>query len=127
MFLSTNLLGFFVRGFFPPLEIQKLGNNTSEVLQQEIKKFRSTNKIVNIVAFLLIIGYFYLLSHFWNIGITIVAGLIMIARLPDLLWEIKTGKKITIHSAPKSKLGLISSILLWGALPLLYYFLYLFK
>ena len=129
MFLSINLLGLLVRGFFINPELEKLKSESHEFIKQEIEKDQRANKWINVVAFLLILGYLYATFHFWNIGVTAVAIVLMIVRLPDLLWEIKTGKKITIglaRSMPKNALYFITTFLSWAALPALYYFLYHF-
>jgi hypothetical protein len=126
MFLSTNLLGFFVRGVFISLNLESLKKDTHEFIKQEIKKTQKTNKWITIIAFLLIIFYLYLLYHFGNIGVSMIAILFMIARLPDLLWEIKTGTKIISEFMPKGKVYLITSLILWLLFPLLFYFLYYF-
>jgi len=129
MLLSTNLLGLFVRGLFTNPNLEKLESESHELIKQEIKKTERVGKWLNITAFLAIIGYLYATFHFWNIGVTAVALLLMIVRLPDLIWEIKTGKKITIgvaRSIPKNALYFITTFLNWAALPVLYYFLYHF-
>ena len=126
MLVSTNLLGLFVRGLFVNPEIKKLKAEGHGFIKQEIKKYERAGKWVNITAFLLIIVYLYLTFHFWNIGVTAVAVVLMLARLPDLLREIKTGKKITIYSMPKNTLSFTTTFLTWASLPALYYFLYHF-
>ncbi len=126
MWLSVNLLGFLVRGFFVDPKLEKLKLEGHEFIKQEIEKNQRTNKWINIIAFLLIIGYLYATFHFWNIGITVIALILIITRLPDLLWEIKTGKKITLYTMPKNALGYITTFFDWLALPTLYYFLYHF-
>jgi len=125
MFLSTNLLGLFVRSLFSNPEIDRLQSETSSnILKDEIKKMQYAYKGINITALILIITYLYLLFHFWNIGVMAVAVIIMIGRLPDLVWEIKHGKKIDIKSAPNNVLTFITTFLIWAALPVLYYFIY---
>ena len=126
MLVSTNLLGLFVRGLFVNPAIEKLEAEGHEFIKQEIKKYERTGKWVNITAFLLIVVYLYLTFHFWNIGVTAVAVVLMLARLPDLLWEIKTGKKMTIYSMPHNTFSFITNFLMWASLPALYYFLYHF-
>lgn len=129
MWLSVNLLGLLVRGFFTNPEIEKLKSEGHEFIKQEIKKSQRAENWLNVIAFLAIIGYLYATFHFWNIGVTAVALVLMLVRLPDLLWEIKTGKKITLgvaRSMPKKALFFIDIFLSWAALPALYYFLYHF-
>jgi len=99
------------------------------VIKEEIEKSKRADKWLNLVAFLGIIGYLYATFHFWNIGVTSIALILMFVRLPDLLWEIKTGKKVTRSVAqemPKNVLYFITTFLTFAALPALYYFLYHF-
>lgn len=129
MWLSINLLGLLVRGFFTNPDLEKLKSEGHDIVKQEIEKSERADKWLNLVAFLGIIGYLYATFHFWNIGVTAVALVLMLVRLPDLLWEIKTGKKITTsiaRSMPKNALYYITTFLTFAALPALYYFLYHF-
>ena len=129
MWTSVNLLGLLVRGLFTNPELEKLKENqkTHEFIKNEIAKSQRADKWVNIIALILIIGYLYTLFHFWNIGVVLVAIMIMSSRLPDLLWEIKHGKRIVVKSMPKDALYYITTLLIWGALPILYYSLYIVK
>jgi len=138
MYLSVNLLGYFVRGLFvnPKLDILRLkkeGYNDEFInnsLAMEFKKnepaAKRTNVIITIIALILIIAYIYILFHYWNIGVMAVAIMLMGTRLPDLLWEIKNGKKINLKTIPKNTLSYITTSLDWLGLPILYYFLYIF-
>jgi len=123
MYLSVNLLGFLVRGLFSNPEIDKLRSESHEFIKHEIEKSERADKWINIIALILIITYLYLLLYFWNIGVMIVAIMFIIGRLPDLLWEIKHGRKID-KTASKNAWFYISAILTFGALPVLYYSLY---
>jgi len=124
MFLSTNLLGLFVRGFFISPELEKLKKDSHEFIKQEIEKYEHARNWVNFITLILIIVYLYLLFYFWNIGVMTVGILLMIARFPDLLWEIRTGRKITLDSIPRNKLNFIITSIYWIGFPLLYYFLF---
>jgi len=139
MWLSTNLLGLFVRGLFPNLKVDKIKteiNNLVETdqryqpLKKEVERYEKANKLANFLYFLIIIGYLYATYHFFNIGVTAVAILFMIVRLQDLLWEIKTGQRLNriaaFASIPKNAWYYITSLLSWIALPALYYFLFLY-
>lgn len=129
MWLSVNLLGLFVRGFFTNPDINKLKLEGHDFIKQEIEKSERADKWLNLIAFLCIVGYLYATFHFWNIGFMVVALVLMLARLPDLLWEIKTGEKITtsiVKSMPKNVLYYATTFLTFAALPALYYFLYHF-
>lgn len=125
MYLSVNLLGFLVRGLFSNPELDRLKQEGHEFTKKEIEKSEHADKWINIIALISIVAYFYLLFHFWNIGVVLVAIMLMAGRLSDLLWEIKHGKKIDTKLTPKNALYYIDIFLLWGALPVLYYSLYL--
>ena len=126
MYLSVNLLGLLVRGLFtnPELDRLKSDEKTHEFIKKEIEKSQRADKWVNLTALVLNIIYFYLLFRIWNIGVVAVAVLIMVGRLPDLLWEIKHGKKTDPKLMKKNILYYISAFLPWATLPLLYFSLY---
>lgn len=124
MLISTNLLGLFVRGLFSNPELDKLKQEGHEFIKREVEKSQRAEKWVNITALVLIIVYYYLLFHFWNIGVVAAAIILMIGRLPDLLWEIKHGKKTDPTLMKKNTMYYISSFLPWLALPVLYFSLY---
>jgi len=131
MWLSINLLGLLVRGLFTNPELDKIEAETKhDFIKKEIGKSKRADKWLNLIAFLGIIGYLYATFHFWNIGVTAVAIALMLVRLPDLLWEIKTGQEhnrvASALSMPKNALYYITSFLTFAALPALYYFLYHF-
>ncbi len=118
LFVGTNLLGFIVRSFFPPTY-----TNDTEIhfLNEEIRKLKRAATITTILFSIITISYFYALYYFWNIGIVIVAAILMLSRIPDLLFEIKTGKKVTFKTMPKTAIDVLCTILFWIALPLLWY------
>ncbi len=130
MYLSINLLGLLVRGFFTNSDLEKLKSEGHDFIKQEIKKSERADKWLNVIAFLAIVGYLYATFHFWNMGVTAVALVLMLVRLPDLLWEIKTGQELnrvaSALSMPKNALHYIATFLTLAALPALYYFLYHF-
>lgn len=130
LYLSVNLIGLLARGLFPNPELDRLALEGGEFIKQEVKKAKRGDAFVNIIALILIIAYFYLLFYFWNIGVVAVALMIMTGRLPYLIWEIKNGKKITpaiAQTLPHNAMYYISGFLPWFAVPVLYYFLYIFK
>ena len=139
MYLSINLLGLFVRGLFPNLKLNELKirieesetkDGFSNFIKKEVTKRERADKLLTLSAFLGIIGYLYITFHFWNIGVTAVAIVLMLVRLPSLLWEIKTGQELnrvaSALSMPKNALYYITNLLIFTALPALYYFLYYF-
>lgn len=124
MYLSVNLLGYFVRGLFPPNYDKLKQEQTHEFMKKEVEKIQRADKWVTIIALILIVAYFYSLFHFWNVGVMAVAIIIMAGRLPDLLWEIEHGKRTNPDLMKKNVLYYISAFLPWLGLPVLYYSLY---
>lgn len=124
MILSVNLLGFLVRGLFVDPEINNLKETSNKFIKSEIEKSQHANKTINVLALILIFVYFYLLFHFWNIGIVFAGIIIMVGRLPDLIWEIKHGRKVRPELMNKNALYYISAFLPWLAIPILYFSLY---
>src|SRR3989339_1007382 len=122
MYLSINLIGLLVRGLFTNPKLDKLKTETKyDFIKEEIKKSERADKWINLVAFLGIIGYIYATLHFWNIGVTAVAIVLMLVRLPSLLWEIRTGQQLnrvaSALSMPKNALYYIINFLTFVALP----------
>ncbi len=131
LWLSTNLLGLLVRGLFTNPKLDELKSKTeNDFIKKEIEKSERADKWVNHTAFFAICGYLYATYHFGNIGVFIVAIILMLARLPDLIWEIRTGQQhnrvASALSMPKNALYYITPFLTFAALPALYYFLYHF-
>lgn len=93
MFISTNLIGMLVRGLVLTSEVKKLIAKGNDTFKKVVSEFYKPNEEwrVNIVAFVLITIYLGILFYFWNIGVVVVAVLLIIARVPDLLWEMKHG------------------------------------
>jgi hypothetical protein len=134
MFLSVNLLGLFLRSIFIKPAFEKFKAEADEFIKKEVEKYQNSSKWSALGAFLLIIAYLYATFRLGNIGVTAVAIMIMIGRMPDLLREIKSGYllkrpplKQTMLFLPNNFLTFIATLLLWAAIPLLYYFLYLFE
>lgn len=132
--LSVNLIGLLVRGLFINPEPEKIKSETEhKFIKEEIEKSENADKKINVIAFLLIIGYLYATFHFWNIGITAIAIILMITRLPDLIWEIKNYKngKLSFENAkkllPKDSLSKFMGLVDILLFPVLYYFLYHLK
>jgi len=126
LYLSVNLLGLLARGLFVNPELERLKSEGRDFIKHEIEKHQRAEKWVNIFALILLIVFLYVLFHFWNIGVMAAAIIIMIGRLPDLVWDIKHGKKIIGSSTPKNVLSYIGIFIILIAFPVLYYSLYYF-
>jgi len=126
MYLSINLLGLFVRGLFPQQELNRIKNEAPQfiAIAGSDKEYIRQQKRTTIIALILNIAFFYLIFRIWNIGVVATAVIIMAGRLPDLLWDIKHGKKTDPKLMKHNVLYYISAILPWVGLPVLYYSLY---
>ena len=123
MLVSSNLLGFVVRGLLwapPPVDLPP-DSPAHEVLSGASKRMSVGNAIVTLISIILAGVYLYALFYFWNALLTVAAVLLMVSRLPDLLWEIRTGKKVTPQSRPKGASYTVTTILMWAVLPLIWY------
>jgi len=91
--IGTNLIGMLVRGLVLTSEVSKLLAKGSPAFKKVAAEFykSSEEKRTNIIALVLIVAFLGVLFYFWNIGVVIAAALVMIARVPDLLWEMKYG------------------------------------
>jgi hypothetical protein len=121
MLISVNLLGHVVRGLLwsPPFA-------DDPPLSEELKKLVMTpnlNFVMTSVAIVLAGAYYFSLYHFWNIGLVVAAGLIMLSRLPGLLWEMMNGGEV--YRATRIKLGsLFTAVAFFISIPLVWYSLY---
>jgi hypothetical protein len=117
LFIGTNLIGGVVRGF--------LVAGTVNTNQQAKEIYGRAGGTVTVIFILLLLGYLYVLYYFFNIWVVIAAIVLIIVRMPDLIWEIRNGQKITLRTMPKNLSGIILNILSWAVLPLLWYSFYI--
>src|SRR5687767_9513441 len=102
LYICTNVVGLIVRGILwrpPSLDLPSDGGN--EIFNKELHRLKSGN---NLLTFISIVTFFILLIftyYFWNILLTIAVAMVMVSRLPDLLYEIRTGIKVTKRIMPK--------------------------
>ena len=120
MFLTTNLLGLFTDS-----EIDKLGREGPDFLKEEVKKGKRADMVLNVIALVSIVGFFYLLFHFLNMYALLAALMLLAGRLPDLIWEIKHGKKIDVSTMTKNATFYLTSLLDWVSFPVFWYAVYL--
>ena len=116
---SANLLGSVVRGlcWSRPSFDREVSDRLNRVLDSECRRMVVSNAIMTLLAIGAAAGFLYALFHFWNIGLVLAATMMMLGRLPDLLYEIETGKKLL----PKGLLSTLATLLFWFALPLTWY------
>lgn len=123
MIVGSNLIGFIVRGLFwtPPQIDLSPDNPAQEILSDEVKKIRAGNSIITFISIVIAGAYLFALFYFWNVLLVGAAVLLMVSRLPDLLWEIRTGKKVTSQSRPRGIIYIFATIITWAELPLIWY------
>lgn len=120
--VGINLIGYVVRGFFPPaLPTDTSEGRLKELLASEARRFHAANNVMTLVGIVLTAAYLFALYRYWNVALAIAAVLVMVSRLPDLLWEIKTGTKVTQENAPQSVIYYVGQLLWLLALPLTWY------
>jgi len=105
----------------PPTIDDDATERVRDVLARELQRIRFANAFLNLLAVTIIVGYFGLLTYYWNFGLSLAAAMTMLARLPDLLWEIRTGQRVTRKNAPQGAQYLFGLVLLYGALPVVWY------
>lgn len=116
LLVSTNLLGMIVRGIRQTPTKENEGDFTST------KNLSSNSNItMTIVISLISILYFYVLYHYWNVGILAAGIILMFTRLPDLLFEMRTGERINSRNIPKRPIDILCSVLSWLTIPLIWY------
>ena len=121
MLISVNLLGYVVRGLLwsPTSMEEKVAKIVFKDMPNREPMTPTFNFVITLVAFVFTVAYFFALYHFWNIGLLAAAGIIMLSRLPDLLWEIKNGVKVTRTIGPKS--GYLFALEFLLSFPLIWY------
>ena len=123
MLISVNLLGYVVRGLLwsPTSMEEEVAKIVFKDMPNREPMTPTFNFVMTLVAFVFTVAWFFALYHFWNIGLAAAAGIIMLSRLPDLLWEIKHGVKVTKNTGPSSGylfglVTLLSYALIWNLL-----------
>lgn len=118
--ISTNLVGLVVRGLVGE-GIPSSTNYKEPILRKEAERLERTNFWLTLVPAVIAVAYIYVLFRVWNIGVAVAALMLMVARTPDLLYEIKTGKKVGRKNMPQGVIGILSALLILRALPLLWF------
>ena len=121
--IGIKLLGYVVRGLLwsPTSMEEEVAKIVFKDMPNREPMTPTFNFVMTLVAFVFTVAWFFALYHFWNIGLAAAAGIIMLSRLPDLLWEIKHGVKVTKNTGPSSGylfglVTLLSYALIWYSL-----------
>lgn len=115
LYISVNLTGMVVRGLFvqdTDFEDFIKNGKPRPYTKSGISTGGRIDRRMTILFSVITILFFYLLYRFLNIWAAISALMIIVSRVPDLIWEIKKGKKVTIGNRPKGGIYLVTDILI---------------
>jgi len=94
--VGTNLIGFFMRGvFWSPPHVDAPTERLQKLLIREFSRMSFANVTITLGSLVAIGAYLFVLNYFWNYGLALAGGMVMLSRIPDLILEIQTGKKPT--------------------------------
>lgn len=121
-FITINLLGWALRsGSYSPATIDAPTDRVSELLEREGNRMRFGGTIWNLLGVAALGLFLWTLYQQWNIWILAAAAMIVVGRLPDLLWEMRSGLRVTPANCPKGVLYRGAVVLVWLALPLVWF------
>jgi hypothetical protein len=122
LYIATNLVGYVVRNFLSwSSPVVDLSESVKKLFAHELRRNHAIDGAMSLIFLFLTAAYLFGLYHFWNVGLVVSAGLVMVGRLPDLLWEIRTGTKISTANYPKGAVSVMSIVLILLSLPLTWY------
>lgn len=102
---GTNLIGFIVRGFSSRApEVDAPTERMAGYIQSEMMSANRAKTAITIAAVLFAIGYLFALYSIWNAGMAAAGLVFMLTRLPDLLCEIRYGRRAMLESPPRGLL-----------------------
>lgn len=117
MFLGTNVIGFALPAILSSVIQTDFGH---EVVNQSAKTASTQAKVFGIA---IILAYLAIVSY-WGFALVGAAVLLLIARIPDLMWEIKHGRQIQLRDMSRSPTEVIATLCSWVALPTVWLALY---
>ena len=127
-YIGINLIGHIMRSFVPALSpmspLDGISEDAKKLFNREIQSNRRADIALCLIFSILTVAYLFAIYHYWNIALVASAVLVMISRLPDLLWEIRTGQRITKTNTPKGVFSNIGVVIGFLTLPLTWYALY---
>ena len=96
---------------------------SGEVLRRECQRLRFANIAWILIDILIAVACLFALYHFWNIGLAVTAGLLMVFRLPDMLWKMRVKDKVWANKAnlPKNVFSQVCCLLSLLTLPVTWY------
>jgi hypothetical protein len=125
LLIGSNLLGFIVRGFLgqgTPAEPPENGSAANTFIVRERKSMKTSYVAMTVLAICVCFGYYWALFHYLGGALAVIAGaMLMVSRFPDLLVEVRTGKRTTRKSMSRTPLDFFMTALTWLALPLMWF------
>ncbi len=118
MYITVNLTGMVVRGFFHDPRNDLLKNYMGRTKYNRIDV--GTTIVFSIVSVL----FLYLLYRYLNIWAVVSASLLVFGRIPDLIWEIRNGRKVTMNDGPKGGLHSVTGFTVPIALLIFWWSIY---
>jgi hypothetical protein len=126
MLVGTNLIGMVVRGLMNPAA--RLQPDLDPFVQGEVARYRRANTVVTGIFTLLTLAYLYALLRFFNVAVALAAFMLITGRIPDLLFEIRTGQPVNnMRIMPKTPIHVLATVMDWAALPVLWWGLCRFR
>jgi len=121
MFVGTNLVGFFVRGLVQQKQLKETVKQVQEIAAHELRRNIRVNSVLNFLSGVVCIVYVYLLFRWWGWSVATAGLILMLVRLPDLFFELRTGQKRKAANMPKRPIDIFATILMWLTLPLVWW------
>ncbi len=121
--VGRNLIGFVVRGLLwsaPDIDTQE-DTAIESILAEQVRRAVVVNVVMTVFFCVLTGAYLFSLYFFWNVALAIAGVLAMVRRLPDLLWEIRTGVKVCKYDRPTGAFCTIATFMGWPVLALVWY------
>ena len=124
MFVTTNLVGLLVRGFYSSPKMDQLATESEPIVQELAQDHQRGQTRANVIALVLICAFLFALYYFWNVGLVVAALMMMASRVPDLIWELNNGRKLEVRDVRRPALWRLTTVLSWVSLPVIWYALY---
>jgi hypothetical protein len=122
LLVCINLTGLIVRGFFfSPPQIDAPTDRVAELFKKESRRMTISSRVVTFFALILAVLLIWSLYYYWNIWLAVAGSMLMVSRLPDLVLEIRNGRRVTRSDAPKGMVYMLGIILDIVALPIVWY------
>lgn len=118
LFVGLGLINPIVRGLFVRIPTDHGSRDAEE--QREFVAQAGRGLLSSGVFALLACGYLYYLWSNWNWLLALAALLQMLSNIPNLLWEVRYGRRISPRDGPKSWLYQIDYLLILGSWPLVW-------